>query len=719
MKIKNRKIIGALIITISSLSFAYFVSAEDGLWLDGQKLSSNTAHSFDKTPMDILRVEYENIEETRDNTSDENDIPTISNSEVFVKVIKEYCNKKNEGFGEVEFSLKPDTEATFQVFGKELSGASASYTFHSGKHQLPTGEYKWSVLPVTFNLPKPSDGYFNIKIKCVSPEITTSQKTSEEISEETKKDTNDFLDKDNSKKEEKENKPTILPTQAVLRGVLNGTHRLFLETQDAVSIEWYITRDPGNTQEYLGAAVFNTNENRWEYSWDTTQVPNGDYVLIPQIKSKLNKKYKHTPSFVTVKNEKQKIDNDIKISAPVLIEKIKKESPQIALINEQHKNEEVHITKEIIKATAPYYQEVEKKILEREEVKKENKEEDKEEKKEEVVLQKTQLTKEKEKSEKYIEKLIEIESTKLLDGVLRNDEAQKTRTKEKIIVAVTDLLERADKIAEEAGVAKTNQDKEMIQRMREVTLTQTNKLANKLEKVMKEKKEVLSARVQEDIFNDSDKDGISNYDEVNIYNTDPANVDSDGDGYVDGAEILGGFDPTQPAVEATIEYEEPIETGYEEETFSVQNIVVVETKTDEMGVETIKKVSIQGTALANSFVTLYIYSTPIIVTVKTDENGNWSYELDKELEDGKHEVYVALTDNGGKIFAKSKAFPFVKQALAITVGGQALTDNTAEDVNIFDQGYLYVVGLIILVIIGWVLIFIGSKRAKLEDNVIQ
>src|SRR5678815_4983006 len=36
---------------------------------------------------------------------------------------------------------------------------------------------------------------------------------------------------------------------------------------------------------------------------------------------------------------------------------------------------------------------------------------------------------------------------------------------------------------------------------------------------------------------DDDKDGLSNWDENNKYNTDPHNADTDGDGYSDGDEI--------------------------------------------------------------------------------------------------------------------------------------------------------------------------------------
>jgi len=57
--------------------------------------------------------------------------------------------------------------------------------------------------------------------------------------------------------------------------------------------------------------------------------------------------------------------------------------------------------------------------------------------------------------------------------------------------------------------------------------------------------DVKSVPVQEivDPALDSDKDGLTDVDELNKYKTNPKNPDTDGDGYSDGAEVKGGYNP--------------------------------------------------------------------------------------------------------------------------------------------------------------------------------
>lgn len=198
----------------------------------------------------------------------------------------------------------------------------------------------------------------------------------------------------------------------------------------------------------------------------------------------------------------------------------------------------------------------------------------------------------------------------------------------------------------------------------------------------------------ENSLKDTDGDGLSDQEEIRL-GTNPKMADTDGDGFLDGDEIRNGFDPLKASTgdkNDKIVFEspkdiitngkdtlgivgsnskpseaEPVKKKTEDKRFVVDNVELVAITDNQ------KKMHFSGKGLPNIFLTLYIYSDPIIVTVKTNADGNWTYDLDKDLPDGDHEAYVAVTDNVGKITAQSEPLPFVKTAQAVTVKQLAST----------------------------------------------
>ncbi len=63
--------------------------------------------------------------------------------------------------------------------------------------------------------------------------------------------------------------------------------------------------------------------------------------------------------------------------------------------------------------------------------------------------------------------------------------------------------------------------------------------ANIIEQITKNLKD-------QEIIDDLDYDGLTGWEE-NLHGTDPENSDTDGDGYLDGEEVISGYDPTKPA----------------------------------------------------------------------------------------------------------------------------------------------------------------------------
>ncbi len=152
-------------------------------------------------------------------------------------------------------------------------------------------------------------------------------------------------------------------------------------------------------------------------------------------------------------------------------------------------------------------------------------------------------------------------------------------------------------------------------------------------------------------------------------------------------------------------FEDPREKGMVfEDVFTVSKITVRETRIKEDGTEEISKLEIEGVGPPNTTLLIYIFSDPILISVTTDDNGNWRYVLEEELPDGTHEIYVASVDNSGKIVARSNSFPFIKDAVAAELTAFPVTTDTnhfSDNLNII---LILLVILIILIIVAIIII---------------
>ena len=134
---------------------------------------------------------------------------------------------------------------------------------------------------------------------------------------------------------------------------------------------------------------------------------------------------------------------------------------------------------------------------------------------------------------------------------------------------------------------------------------------------------------------------------------------------------------------------------------------------------TAKEIKLKGKSLPNSFVTLYIFSDPTVVTIKTDESGEWVYTLDKELPDGAHQVISAITDGGGRVLAKSEPLPFVKVAEAVSVGSMELTLPVTNEEPSFFSGmsfYVFISVLVLALIFALTAIGFVTRRRALNES---
>ncbi len=434
---------------------------------------------------------------------------------------------------------------------------------------------------------------------------------------------------------------------------------------DAESTELYIQQKNSLTDIFIGKAT--KSGNIWKYVWDTAVTPNGEYTLFARHKN-IYGLYESNKVSVRIGNI-QPLPKAIATNSKY-VEEINK------LADSLQANE---ITDEVILPPSEKH---------------------------------TSSTTAKVASSTHVSKITKSIYKDSVDVLLRQYSlAIRAGDPGSIKKAHDELLSLKDEYSLEH--TKTNIDEYTI-------------LASYIERSIvatERSEEIIQNRVGNAIKNDSDKDGISDYDEITLFKTDPFSADTNNDGFTDEAEILAGFDPLNDNQETAIIFESPKETGVVRDDILVVESIVSDIPPIESDIEQTSVTSaalISGKGLPNSFLRLYIFSTPIVVTIRTDDDGSWSYRFDKELEDGEHQVYVGITDNAGTIVAKSNPFTFVKEAQAFTqteADGSAIAFITEDTTpTLFDSNTITIALASLVMSLGFVLLLISVFIGKREHQ---
>lgn len=213
---------------------------------------------------------------------------------------------------------------------------------------------------------------------------------------------------------------------------------------------------------------------------------------------------------------------------------------------------------------------------------------------------------------------------------------------------------------------------------------------------------------------DTDGDGASDVDELQTYQTDPLNPDTDGDGYLDGDESANGYNPLDagdPGSKVPPVLQDPQQAAPK--------------KTDVYRVDTVGKIAIgdgkkvialTGRGLPNSYVTIYIYSIPVVVVIKTDASGQWKYVVDKPLADGEHRVYAATVNTVGEMDARSEEFVFLnsgdKAVRIVSTQGASV----ASSVQRLQNDFAFYAVFAVLLALGVSLAIIGFVNRKKDGG---
>lgn len=459
-------------------------------------------------------------------------------------------------------------------------------------------------------------------------------------------------------------KPTVqfdIPSAQALKGVTT----LKLTVNGATQIELYAQGKSGLIKKFLGNAQA-IDTSVWMYQLDTRKMPNGEYTLIANVKNQYG--------IYEAQSATIKVFNEIAVAiTPKQEEHIQSLTDIAALAKKDETATVAPVVKQKTTSSTTATSSTET-VLDDEE---------------ETANNLFSSFKEK----------IDAQLQILASSIRLGDAKAVEESKNRLALLKNEII---------AADIKSSNTEKLVERVNSKIETAVAKVETDVKMTAK----IIAERSTEKASLDSDKDGITDYDEVAIFKTNPFKVDTDNDGFNDGAEILSSHNPTDATPEALVAYESPQETGIiREDILEVKSITTAlrdASKTDPTPKNA--EAIIAGKGLPNSFVTLYIFSTPIVVTLKTDSDGSWNYRFDKELEDGEHQVYVGVTDNAGKIVAKSKPFAFVKVAEAfspVTSEANVATPVVQPEKSFLSEYMIYLVLSISVVAIGLVLILLG------------
>lgn len=458
----------------------------------------------------------------------------------------------------------------------------------------------------------------------------------------------------NEKPEEKEN--------------LTGEAKVEFKIENAQSVEFYIRRPEALTETYLGKGE-KKEDDVWEYPWQTESTPNGSYLLSPKITNEFGE-YSGEKVLINVENSVQRKPEEEKKFQNLQAE-IQKTEHEIKNKEEEIKTEKETISQEVSKEVEEFVNEIQTVVPE--------------ENKEEITPEIEQ------KKEEFFR-----ETPKSIERILNSKEKEEQEKIKK------EVIKKVEEITQPIIEAAKDENKPEAQRLGVETKKQIEGLMDGKLEITAAKKQEVEVKKEELLVKDTDGDGLPDQEEMRL-GTDPIMPDSDGDGFLDGSEVALGFDPLNPSPADKIKFQNPDKEKPKKSDFlkvdELEAVVLEEGK---------KVFKIQGKALPNSFVTIYVYSQPLVMLVKADGNGNWEYILDKPLEEGQHKVYATVTNNKGDLEESSDAYNFTlsggKVLRIFEQAGGAAVVSPAESLQ---QSFALLVIAVVVFTLGIAFLVIG------------
>jgi hypothetical protein len=227
---------------------------------------------------------------------------------------------------------------------------------------------------------------------------------------------------------------------------------------------------------------------------------------------------------------------------------------------------------------------------------------------------------------------------------------------------------------------------------------------------------------------DTDGDGLSDHDEVVWFDTSPEHYDTDRDGFGDGIEIMTQENPNQVRSDRIFSHESPQRLPLTGGTaLAIQSVAPVYEADQARGVPPVQ-LRVQGTGVPNSYLQLYLFSTPTVTTVPVTADGTFSVVLDAPLSPGDHEMYVAYVDPSGFLTEVGAPVSFsLRNGLIVPHETAESTPPVVTKSKIITPLQLHqMVSSLVLVVLGMALLVLGhavsrrfSVRALPDSRVIH
>lgn len=529
-----------------------------------------------------------------------------------------------------------------------------------------------------------------------------------------------------------------------------------VKIENALGVEFYLRKPQSLAPFYLGRGS-QTEQNIWQFVLDSASLPNGTHKLFAKIETPYGS-YEGKEIEIKIDNVEEKPEKAEKKAE--LEKEVKDAEKQIKSAEAQIKEKESEAKSAVLQETQTLVQEVIQKVPQdkKEKAEKETeknveavsqaikvKVEELIQKNEKEVETKTRLTeKEKEKEkiegkigpaekeiaevEEAIKKVVSVHKPALQN--LKEDKEKKLEEKKADIGKAEKEIEVLNRTLEETKADKEQVKQEIKKKVAEVVKPAGEAIAdrpeirqvvqeqvsnvqqrvadklNQLEEAISAKQEAKQQQVLL-ISRDSDGDGLSDREEIAL-GTDPLNPDSDNDGFLDGVERETGYNPKDPSAADRIIYQEPKKSKAPiSDAYRVERVQIVTLATEEKGLR------IEGKGLPNSFVTIYVYSSPLVLVTKTDELGRFVYILDKPLAEGSHQIYVAVTGNEGQIVERSEVFNFLKTPTAVAaLLPPALPEEVLSPARVLERSFALLVASVIVLAVAAALVIIDFLTRK-------